>query len=72
MSEVIWTKDTLARAINTRVDQQRLDGDDFIMANEITDDALAAWQEFYDTNKTNPMVIESEYVRFYQAIVAGW
>lgn len=71
-AHITWTKQTLTHALNSRMDQGKLGGNDFIMPNEITDDALAAWQEFYDANQSNPLVIEGEYKAFYQSIVAGF
>lgn len=72
MSNVVWTKETLAQALNTRMDQGKLGGNDFVMINDISDDALEAWQSFYDTNVHNPLVVENEYARLYQSIVGGW
>lgn len=71
MNDVTWTKRSLAHSLNVRMEQQKL-GDNFIMENDISDDALAAWQDFYDANKSNPTVVEAEYARVYQSIVAGW
>lgn len=71
MNDVTWTKRNLAHSLNVRMEQKKL-GDDFIMENDISDDALEAWQMFYDANKSNPTVVEAEYDRVYQSIVAGW
>ena len=72
MNEVTWTKSSLAHALNSRMDQGKLGGADFIMPDEITDDALEAWQTFYEANRFNPTVVEGEYVHLYQSIVAGF
>lgn len=72
MSEVIWNKEGLAHALNSRMDQGKFGNNakDFIMPKEISDDAVTAWQEFYDANVGNPVIIENEYVRLYQSIIA--
>jgi len=72
MNDITWTKHMLAHSLNTRMEQKRIPGDDFIMANDISDDALRVWQEFYDGNKSNPTIVEAEYGRVYQSIVGGW
>jgi len=73
MNPVTWTKQALAQSLSSRADQNKF-GEEFeyIMAADITDEALEAWQNFYDTNLSNPMVIEGEYIRLYQSIVAGF
>lgn len=72
MNNVIWTKQSLAHALNTRMDQGKFEANEFIMIPDITDEVLMEWQTFYDTNKSNPMVIEGEYINVYQSILAGF
>jgi len=72
MNEVNWTKQGLAHALNTRMDQGKFPGTatEFLMDKDISDDLLEDWQSFYNDNNTNPLVIENEYARMYGSIVA--
>jgi len=74
MNNVTWTKQSLAHSLSTRVDQGKFGPaiTEYIMSADISDDTLKAWQEFYDTNLGNPMVIEGEMVHVYQSIAAGF
>lgn len=74
MNNVTWTKHSLSHSLNTRVDQGKFgkESTDYVLAGDISDEAVERWQEFYDSNLGNPMVIESEYGHLYQSIVAGF
>ncbi len=72
MRPIAWTKQTLAEALNIRVDQGKLAGDNFIMANEISNEVLSEWQVFHDANKNEPAVVEAKYTHVYEAIVASF
>jgi GH43 family beta-xylosidase len=74
MNDVTWTKQGLQHALNTRMDQGKFDGQksDFIMSADISDDLLVEWQIFYDENKGNPLVVEHEYARVYNSIIASF
>ena len=71
--EIKWTKNELVQSVNSRVDQGKFGkGAQFIMSGDISDDALEAWQEAYDANRFNPMVLEDLYTHLYQSIIAGF
>ena len=74
MNPVTWTKQSLAHSLSTRVDQGKFGPalTEYIMSADITDEMVEAWQEFYDANMSNPLVIENEYIRVYQSIAAGF
>ena len=67
-----WTKQKLAETVNQRVDKMPV-GNDYIMADDITDEALKQFQERWDIlTDVNPAGRELEITKLYQSIVAGW
>ncbi len=72
MRPITWTKQTLAEALNIRVDQRKLAGDNFIMPKEITNEVLSEWQVFHDANKNEPAVVEAKYIHVYDTIVTSF
>ncbi len=67
-----WTKQKLAETVNQRVDRMAL-GNDYIMANDITDAALKQFQEKWDVlTEVTPAYREMEITKLYKSIVAGW
>jgi hypothetical protein len=72
MNEVTWTTQSLSQALNSRMDQGEFSAPgqtlDFIMPMEITEDVLRDWQEFYEANKSNPLIVEQEFFNLYRSI----
>lgn len=66
---VIWTKQTLAEAVNQRVDRSSLSAQ-YIFANDISDAALQQFQTAWD--RSQPAEREREFTKLYQSIVAGF
>ncbi len=72
MRPITWTKQTLTEALNIRVDQGKLTGDNFIMANEISNEVLSEWQEFHDANRNEHAAVEAKYIEVYDAVIASF
>lgn len=73
LEQTKWDKQSLAAAINQRVDsdRQKFSGD-YIMPNDISDEALENFQVVWESNVMQPLNREAELLKLYQAIIAGF
>lgn len=73
LEQTKWDKQSLAAAINQRVDsdRQKISGD-YIMPNDISDEALENFQVVWESNVMQPLNREAELLKLYQAIIAGF